>query len=88
MSDSLSSRALAKVQELRKRWHPQTVPPLLELPLAVVEAVAPVLEHLQELRDAWERGALSSRDGKNGLRSNRNADVEVALRAALEAFCK
>ncbi len=36
--------------------------------------------HLNELREAWRTGALDERDDKGGMRSNRNADVEVSLR--------
>lgn len=39
--------------------------------------------HVQELRDARERGAISEHDGLGGTRSNRNVDVEVQLRALL-----
>ena len=39
--------------------------------------------HVQELRDAWERGAIREYDGLGGTRSNRNVDVEVALRFLL-----
>ena len=39
--------------------------------------------HLQELRDAWERGAISEHDGKGGTRSDRNVDCEVQARAAI-----
>lgn len=42
------------------------------------------LEHVRELREAWRTGALDERDGGGGTRSNRNVDVEVALRNALE----
>ncbi len=31
-----------------------------------------VLEHCEELREAWERGALDEHDGKGGTRSSRN----------------
>ena len=41
-------------------------------------------EHVTELSLAWQSGALSEHDGKGGWRSNRNADVYQALRAALE----
>ena len=41
-------------------------------------------EHVAELRQAWHSGALSEHDGKGGMRSNRNADVYKALKAALE----
>ena len=40
--------------------------------------------HLDELADAWQRGALVSHDGKNGWRSNMNADALVIIRKALE----
>ena len=40
--------------------------------------------HIEELRGAWERGAISEHDGKGGLRSNRNADVERQLRTAIK----
>ena len=40
-------------------------------------------DHVAELAEAWERGALSERDGKGGERSNRNADLLRRLRAAL-----
>ncbi len=43
------------------------------------------VEHLQELRDAWQRGAINECDGQVGTRSNRNVDVEVALRDLLAA---
>lgn len=41
-------------------------------------------EHVEELRDAWERGAIHERDTLGGTRSNRNADIEVRLRKVLE----
>lgn len=40
-------------------------------------------EHVNELREAWRTGALSEHDGQGGTRSNRNAEVEVALRKLL-----
>jgi len=33
--------------------------------------------HIDELCDAWERGVISEHDGRGGLRSNRNAAVEI-----------
>lgn len=39
--------------------------------------------HLEELRDAWERGVIHEHDSKGGTRSNRNADVLSEIRAAL-----
>lgn len=32
--------------------------------------------HIRSLRDAWERGSLTSCDGMNGARANLNADVD------------
>ncbi len=51
--------------------------------LALVEACEKVALHLQELRDAWQRGIIDERDGKGGTRSNRNVECEVALRTAI-----
>lgn len=48
-------------------------------------AIRFALEHVSELRDAWMRGALSEHDGLGGTRSNRNIEVEKALRAALSS---
>jgi hypothetical protein len=48
------------------------------------KAAAQAIEHVTELRDAWMRGAIRECDGQGGTRSNRNVDVEVALRKALE----
>lgn len=39
--------------------------------------------HLDELREAWERGALSEHDGMGGTRSNRNVDVIREIREAI-----
>lgn len=52
----------------------------------VVEAAREAWAHLDELRSAWMSGAISDHDGKGGQRSNRNVDVEVKLRYALEAY--
>lgn len=49
--------------------------------LAACEAA---LAHVEELRDAWMRGAISECDGRGGTRSNRNVDVENQLRAAIQ----
>ena len=38
---------------------------------------------LEELRVTWERGVFHEHDGKGGMRSNRNAELEVKLRALL-----
>lgn len=42
------------------------------------------LEHVLELEDAWQRGCVSEHDGKGGIRSNRNVEVRVAIRKALD----
>lgn len=49
----------------------------------LLEACEAALNHVRELREAWRTGALSERDGRGGSRSNRNVDVENALRNAL-----
>ena len=49
----------------------------------LVEALEFAHSHVDELCDAWERGAISEHDGKGGLRSNRNTAVEMKIRAAL-----
>ena len=48
--------------------------------LAACEAA---LSHVQELREAWQTGAISERDGRGGTRSNRNADIDTKLRKAI-----
>jgi len=58
---------------------------------AMVKVLGIALEHVQELREAWERGAISEHDGLGGTRSNRNVTVETILRAVLavpEPPCK
>ncbi len=50
------------------------------------ELVKAVAEHLTELAEAWQRGALTELDGKGGTRSNRNRDVLVRLQTALAKF--
>ena len=55
----------------------------LEVFEELLAALKAAHSHLQELREAWERGAISERDGKGGTRSNRNVDCEVQARAAL-----
>lgn len=42
------------------------------------------LEHLEDLEEAWLRGALHENDGLGGIRSNRNVECARAARAALE----
>lgn len=53
--------------------------------VALVPAARIALAHLQELREAWMRGVIDERDNLGGRRSNRNVEVEVALRNALDA---
>ena len=50
----------------------------------LVEALRKAGMHCDELRDAWERGALDSHDSSGGTRSNRNVDVLISIRAVLE----
>lgn len=40
-------------------------------------------DHIRELEDAWQRGALHETDGLGGYRSNRNAEIRVALAEAI-----
>ena len=49
-----------------------------------LKALRFALDHVVELREAWQRGALSEREGKGGSRSNRNVEVEHALRQAID----
>jgi len=53
---------------------------LLDTTTAVIRKV---FEHLEELEEAWRRGALSEHDGHGGTRSNRNADLVRELGKAL-----
>ena len=47
-------------------------------------ALSIAIAHILELRVAWEAGAIREIDNMGGIRSNRNVDVEVKLRAALK----
>lgn len=49
----------------------------------LVAACNAAIAHIEELRDAWMRGAIDERDGQGGTRSNRNGDVERMLRDAI-----
>ena len=52
--------------------------------MAMMKATLELVEaHLEELREAWERGVISESDCKGGLRSNRNFDALLAVRKAL-----
>src|SRR5439155_5978197 len=35
--------------------------------------------HIEELADAWQRGAIQEFDGKGGTRSNRHMDINSTL---------
>jgi len=56
--------------------------------LVLTEAVEAALEHVAELREAWERGCITEHDTEHdclgGTRSNRNVAVEIQLRRALK----
>lgn len=51
----------------------------------LLEACKAASLHVDELRHAWLTGAITERDGKGGMRSNRNVDVAVQLSAAIQA---
>lgn len=55
-----------------------------DVPAYVLFALAAANGHATELREAWRRGVIDERDGQGGTRSNRNVDVEVGTRRALE----
>jgi hypothetical protein len=42
-----------------------------------------VRDHIDELEEAWRRGAISEHDGKGGTRSNRNVTMRVELNKML-----
>ncbi len=51
----------------------------------MLTALEAAYSHVLELREAWARGVLREGDGLggSGIRSNRNVDVELAIRAIL-----
>jgi hypothetical protein len=49
----------------------------------LVKGLQPCVAHLEELAEAWKRGAIHELDTTGGARSNRNWDVLVQLHAAL-----
>jgi hypothetical protein len=57
------------------------------IPGYVTFALTAAQRHTGELREAWQRGIIDERDGQGGTRSNRNVDVEVGVRKALELLC-
>jgi hypothetical protein len=46
-------------------------------------ALQSALLHLEELKDAWARGAINESDGLGGTRSNRNVDCARLVRTAI-----
>lgn len=83
---SRSQRCYASVQEMLNDVSPEWAEEFREYALLreLVDAAFDALAHVEELREAWRTGAIHERDG--GTRSNRNVDVEVSLRAALDAL--
>lgn len=63
----------------------QDVPALCAALREVLALLRECEEHMQELRDAWERGVFDEHDGRGGTRSNRNVEVLVKLQALLAA---
>lgn len=59
------------------------IPTLIAAVERLRDALRGTKEHFAEIADAWERGALSSHDGKTGVRSNRNHDLLVKIAALL-----
>ena len=60
---------------------------LQDVPAMVGAALIGAHTHTEELREAWRRGVIDERDGGGGRRSNRNMEVEVALREAVLMMC-
>ena len=54
------------------------------IPAYVLMALVAAKAHTGELREAWMRGVMDERDGHSSQRSNRNVDVDVAVRNAIE----
>ena len=54
----------------------------------LVEAAELAHRNADELREAWRTGAVTSCDGKSGIWSSNNVEVEVSLREALAALNK
>ena len=50
---------------------------------ALLAAAERALQHIEELEEAWRRGVLRDGEGESGIRSNRNVDCRVLLRAAI-----
>lgn len=72
--DSLSKHDFengATLEEIRRA---------LQLRDELLKTAKAAWEHVNELREAWRSGVLSEQAWCGGTRSNRNVDVEVALR--------
>lgn len=91
---SANRELVAEVASYRQYWRAREEKPrVAEARVRALEAENGALRgageralaHVNELRDAWQRGAISEHDGQGGTRSNRNVDVAVALRCALAA---
>lgn len=54
----------------------------------LILAAQSALDHCEELADAWTTGAIGEHDGEGGTRSNRNHDVAIRLRKALNILGK
>lgn len=60
------------------------IEPIRAVNAKLVEALEVALTHCNELRAAWERGALSEHDTQGGTRSNRNVDAIITICIALD----
>jgi len=56
--------------------------------IALVYAAELAHRNADKLREAWRTGAVTSCDGKSGIWSSNNVEVEVSLREALAALNK
>lgn len=80
---------LAAIRDERDRFaglsemQAKTVEALAAKTTLLQSAARTALAHVRELRDAWQRGCISETDNLGGTRSNRNVEVETALRQAL-----
>jgi hypothetical protein len=80
--DKQSEQAVAEAEDISRLCD-------LVASLALLRKVLePTLAHLEELADAWMRGCLTETDGQGGTRSNRNHDIAIQVRNALEAVCR
>ncbi len=82
---------MSKAKELAEKIAEQVFGPVMkghtlkEQRDSLLAACEAAIEHVTELREAWRTGALGDHDGGGGIRSNRNAEVEQKLRAAIES---